>query len=1319
MILRSPVPTGLVEADGSISLVNDRFRQLFGYAVADVPTIAEWWRRAYPDETYRREVLAAWNAAMAEASRNHAVVEPMEFTVAAKDGSRHVVEISGLPMQGGVMATFVDVTARREAEARQRHLTDVLRAIRNVNQLIVREKDPDALLREACGLLTESRGYRSAWIGAGQPNGPLRVAGESGTVDLPGLQAQLAGGAWPACCRQAGDRPGLVVVHDTANTCRGCALAGTYAGQSAMAIALRHEEHFYGVLAVSLPRELAADPEEQGLFAEVSDDIGFALHSIETERQRRQAERDLRFQKAILEETGRIAKVGGWSFDALTGEGFWSDEVAQIHDMEPGETTTREIGIGFYVPGSREKIQAAVEAAIAAGTPYDLELELISAKGVRKWVRTIGHPVRENGRVVRVQGSFQDITDRRQALEALQASERQFRTLVESAPDAIFIQTKGCFAYLNPAAAKLFGAADARQLLGRPVAERFRPEYGPVIAERIRRLNVDRQPVTQAIHPVLRCDGSEVSAEFSGVPFEYEGENGALVFVRDVMERLRAEERLRQNEAQLRLLIEHAPAALAMLDRDMRYLAVSRRWLADYGLEGQERIDRSHYEVFPEIGEELKQVHRRGLAGEAMRGDEDPFVRADGTVQYLRWEMHPWRDARGEIGGIVIFTEDVTRRKQAEARNQSTLAFLDRVIDMSPFAMWIADRNGLITRVNHALCNAIHLAADQVAGHYNVLADANLEAQGVMPQVRAVFEKRVPARFCIPWQAANAGDVDFRGGRDLYVDAALFPIVDAAGELTNVVCQWVDVTQQKQAEAALRESEERFRTLVDSAPEGIFVQADGRFLFVNPALARMLGAEKPEELVGTDLMERMAPEFHEAIRARIRHQRETGELAPPMEQEYLRFDGGRVPVESTAVPVRFAGRDAHLVFIRDVAERRRIEQEKQNLQTQLAQAQKMDSVGRLAGGVAHDFNNMLSVILGHAEMALEQIDPAHRTVADLREIQKAAERSADLTRQLLAFARKQTAVPKELDLNATVEGMLKMLRRLIGENIELAWRPAPRPVPVLMDPSQLDQILANLCVNARDAIGETGTITIATGTADFDDAYCAAHPGYVPGAYAALGVSDDGCGMDSETLARLFEPFFTPKEAGKGTGLGLATVYGIVKQNRGFIHVYSEPGQGTTLQIHLPFHAASGKQKPQAEPAAPLPRGRETILLVEDEPGILSMTRMMLELCGYHVLTAATPGEAFRQAETFPGEIHLLMTDVVMPEMNGRELARQLSTRQPRLKRLFMSGYPADVIVHHGVLEQGVNFIQKPFSAKDLAAKVREALGDPSGQAPA
>jgi CheY-like chemotaxis protein len=353
---------------------------------------------------------------------------------------------------------------------------------------------------------------------------------------------------------------------------------------------------------------------------------------------------------------------------------------------------------------------------------------------------------------------------------------------------------------------------------------------------------------------------------------------------------------------------------------------------------------------------------------------------------------------------------------------------------------------------------------------------------------------------------------------------------------------------------------------------------------------------------------------------------------------------------------------------------------------------------------------MLAVIFGHAELALMKIDPSQPYYADLQEIRKAADRSASLTRQLLAFARKQTIAPRVLNLNETVNGMLNMLRKLIGEDIDLSWQPGEGVWPLKVDPSQIDQILANLCVNARDAIADVGRIIIKTGTDAFDEDYCTIHRDMEPGEYVCLSVSDNGCGMDRETLANVFEPFFTTKELGKGTGLGLATVFGIVKQNNGFINVYSKPGKGTTFTIYLPRY--TGEVQAQADVAArKSPGGNETILLVEDEPGILNMVRIMLMNLGYTVLVASSPVEAISMTEKYArGDIHMIITDVVMPEMNGYDLVRILSSIYPGLKSLFMSGYATSVIANHGLADGRRNFIQKPFSIMDLAAKVREVL---------
>ncbi|MDO8833983.1 MAG: ATP-binding protein, partial [Vicinamibacterales bacterium] len=519
-----------------------------------------------------------------------------------------------------------------------------------------------------------------------------------------------------------------------------------------------------------------------------------------------------------------------------------------------------------------------------------------------------------------------------------------------------------------------------------------------------------------------------------------------------------------------------------------------------------------------------------------------------------------------------------------------------------------------------------------------------------------------------------------------------------------------EIVERKQTEQALRASEERFAHLFERAPLGYqSLDADGRFIEVNEAWCSTLGYERGEVL-GKWFGDFLAPGYVDAFRERFPAFKARGVVHT--EFEMLHHDGKRrtIVFDGRIGTAKDGSFEKTHCILQDVTERRHAEQERELLREQLAQARKMESVGRLAGGVAHDFNNMLGVILGHTEMALDQLDPSQPLFADLQEIRKAAERSVDLTRQLLAFARKQTIAPRVLDLNETVEGMLKMIRRLIGEDIELTWLPGPSLGAVKMDPSQLDQILANLCVNARDAIGGVGRISIETAAANLDDAYCAEHLGFEAGEYALLAVSDTGRGMDAHTVEHLFEPFFTTKDVGKGTGLGLATVYGIVKQNNGCINVYSEPGRGTTFRIYLPRHAArdEGPETDRAPERAL--RGRETILLVEDEAAILKMTTLMLERQGYAVLAASSPGESLRLAEAHAGRIDLLITDVVMPEMNGRDLARNLLALYPNLKRLFMSGYTADVIAHHGVLDPGVHFIQKPFSTKDLAAKTRDVL---------
>ncbi len=394
----------------------------------------------------------------------------------------------------------------------------------------------------------------------------------------------------------------------------------------------------------------------------------------------------------------------------------------------------------------------------------------------------------------------------------------------------------------------------------------------------------------------------------------------------------------------------------------------------------------------------------------------------------------------------------------------------------------------------------------------------------------------------------------------------------------------------------------------------------------------------------------------------------------------------------------------------ELQERLRAEEEKEKLLAQLHQAQRMESVGRLAGGVAHDYNNMLSVILGYTQMALDKVQHDSTLHEDLREILSAAERSSRITRQLLTFARKQNIVPQVLDLNETVQGMLNMLKRMIGEDITLNWRPAPHLSPVKIDPSQVDQLLANLCVNARDAILGVGTVDIETGMAAITPEEIAENAALVVGEYVVLTVSDTGCGMEKDVLENIFEPFFTTKAEGHGTGLGLSTVYGIVHQNNGFISVESSPGHGTTFKTYLPTWDESVAVVGTAGNATTRRGQGQTILVVEDDEAILKLTCRMLSNLGYSVLPAGSPGKALSIAREHQGPIQLLLSDVIMPEMNGRDLAELLVAIHPDMKCLFMSGYSANIIEGQKGMAKGLQLIAKPFMAKNLAAKIHELL---------
>jgi two-component system cell cycle sensor histidine kinase/response regulator CckA len=670
-------------------------------------------------------------------------------------------------------------------------------------------------------------------------------------------------------------------------------------------------------------------------------------------------------------------------------------------------------------------------------------------------------------------------------------------------------------------------------------------------------------------------------------------------------------------------------------------------------------------------------------------------------------------DPSGGLAGFVASFRDVSDRARAEQALRESEERYRSLVESALDTIFTSDAHGRFLYVNNAAAAVLGLTPEEVKGRLVDELFPPHVAERYRAGVRQVIETG---------RTLTTEDLSEVNGQVRWFSTIVQPMTDASG---HVVAQAIvrDITTRKLAEDRLTRNEERLNQAIRVADIGFF---DHDHLkgerYWSPELRRIAGLAVDDPLPphpstdGADNVLWIHPDDRAVIVAAVkRAHAPQSDGFYDVEYRFVRPDGEQrwLKVRSQTF-FRGEGEARHPVRTvggaQDITDRKTAEADRVRLQEQLVQAQKMESVGRLAGGVAHDFNNMLSVISGHAQLALHAAAPGDPMRADLEEIRAAARRAADLTRQLLAFARRQVVAPKVLDLNAAVLALLAMLRRLIGEDIELIWIPSAKAGRVRVDPSQVDQVLTNLAANARDAIEGVGRVAVQTRLATLDASDALRHEGITPGRYAVLEVSDTGRGMDSETAAHLFEPFFTTKPVGRGTGLGLATVYGIVKQNDGCIEVDSELGRGTTVRIFLPSVEADVTGA-TTDVSAGLPQsGHETVLLVEDESAVLRLSKIVLERFGYKVLTAGTPSEAIQLFQTHEGRVHLLVTDVVMPEMNGRELAARLRESRPELKALFVSGYSASALAPRGVLDEGVHFLQKPFSLEDLASSVREAL---------
>lgn len=994
----------------------------------------------------------------------------------------------------------------------------------------------------------------------------------------------------------------------------------------------------------------------------------------------------------LTDEEGRVTiwnsaaeRITGWRSQEVLGQPLWEVQFRAA----PEERRTAE---------ARQRHEASLREALATGQAPWLghvdNQEFRRPDGTHRTMQ-VRVFVTRGERGCRLGAIMRDVTEQRQVERSLRETQERYRTLAESAEDFIYIiDRQGRVEYLNAAAARLFGL-QPQDLLGRRVAELF----APGTFDRQRR-NLER--VLQSGQPIAITDKTvvgrrEIWQETTLIPLRDDaGQVRAVMGVsRDVTARLRAEEALRESEERYRTLAESTQDAIVIVNRDGFVEYVNGAAARLVGRRPAEVIGKRPAEYFPaeEFARQQRNLQAAFASGQPLRV-EDRTTYPVGEV----WQeslLIPLTGKDGSADTLLIVARDITERKRAEEALRASEYQYRTTIDS------LGDPIHVVTPdLRLVLCNkAMQRCIEELNLGPEAIGRTVFEIFPFLPdQVRAEYENVFRTGQVLVTEESN-----MVSGREVFTETRKIPVYEE-GQVVRVVTVIRDISERKQAEAVLWQT----KMVVEHSPIILYrlrAEEGWPFDFVSENVNQsgytaeeLLSGQVPfTSLVHPDDLARVLGEMEERA--------ERGEDTFRRQYRAIIKSGEVRWVEDRVVIVRDPeGRVTHYQgVLLDVTENRRLEE-------QVRQAQKMETVGRLAGGVAHDFNNFLTAIRGYAGLAYDALRPEEPARADIEQVLKAAERATALTGQLLAFSRRQVIETRPANLNDLILDMEKMVRRLIGEDIELEVHLAPDLGLARVDPGQITQALVNLLVNARDAMPDGGTVTLTTTNVTLDEAAAGPQAGLAPGSFIRLEVRDNGVGMSSEVQAHLFEPFFTTKGVGQGTGLGLASVYGIVKQHGGHIVVQSEPGLGTTVQIYLPQLTDADYHPLQPEPARPLPRGHETILVVEDEPAVRALMVRVLRRAGYTVLEVQDGNEAIQIVRGHQGAVHLLLTDVVMPQMDGKLLAGLLRDAQPDLRVLYVSGYATEVLSRYGVLPEEIDLLQKPFTGTTLAVRVRQAL---------
>jgi PAS domain S-box-containing protein len=1305
---------------------------------------------------------------------------------------------------------------KSRAEKRLQHLTEVLRAIRNVNQLIVQEKDRGRLIEKACQLLTEGRGYFTAWIALVEEEGKMAafaVAGAEG--DTTRLRQLLQQGEMPRCGCRALKQADLLVIEDL-SPASGCFLWENYQDRGVLATPLAHQEQGYGVLGVLLPVALARDEEELSLFQELAADLSLALYNLDLEERESRAQTALKASeekfRLLVENANQIILVS-------QGDGIrFANPLALEHTGFSLEELTSRPFLEFVHPDDREMTRKVYADRLAGReVPEVFYCRYLQKNGSWRWGEIKTSDIDWEGGPAAL-SCISDITDKKEMVEALRQSEEKFRMFFEKAPMGYqSLNEQGLILEVNPTWLEILGY-NREEVVGRGIGDFLTPEYQELLPERFACFKAT-QEINELGFDMVKKDGSVITASFSGrIALNDEGrfQQTHCVFT-DITARQQAEAALKDSEERYRTVADFTYDMEYWLGPDQKiiYMSPSCERLTGYTREEFLRApDLLLRIVHPEDRDHFDK-HRREARSCSHPLDLDfRLIHRDGRELWVSHACQPVYGLDGRYLGRRVSNRDITERKHAEVALRQANETLRVTLDAAPVAIFDLDTEGRVKSLwNAAAEKLLGWRRDEVLGRF--LPSVPEESREEFARFREGLHSGKPIM---------GKDVVRRRKDGSLIEYSVYaaPKYDDDGQVAGNIAVLVDITERKWAEEALRESEERFRLLVENAPDAIFIQTQKRFAYLNKEALKLFGASTAEQMLGRPILDRIHPNFRDIVRERMQLINEERQAVPRMEQQYLKMDGSPIEVEISVVPFRYQGQKGGLVFVRDITDRKRAEEAVQEgmrlnqllldslpcsakllrphtweivaaneaavqmgatpgafcyttfgqgqepctyclapkawetgqaqhmeieslgkvwdvywipikedlclnyafditarkeaertqktLEAQLMQSQKMEALGTLAGGIAHDFNNILGAMLGFAEITYYQLPEASEEKHYLENILKAGDRARHLVKQILSFSRREQVERQPLSLIPIVKETIKFLRASLPTTIDIHARLEDGKAMVVADPTQIHQVLLNLATNAAHAMeGKGGVLEISLQTVQLDPEEISLYEGIGPGPYLELRVSDTGCGMEPGILERIFEPFFTTKEPWKGTGMGLAVVYGIVKALEGTIKVSSEPGQGTTFLVLLPLTEARLRAA-EPEVLTPLSRGEGRILFVDDDPDFFRAGKLMLEGLGYEVRGHYRSGEALEDFQARPDHFDLIICDQTMPGLTGLELAAACASLRPDMPIILCTGFSESVTPEKALAAGIAEVVTKPYDLRQIAKIIKKVL---------